>query len=117
MDCPGRRHGTVYAYKYNGCRCPDVVARVRGYARKAKRQQPGRLLTGPRDRSQLVDVVAVERACHGDQVPLTIRERALAVEHLTAHRVPIKEIARRLGLSSRSVCRYRAGFQRFGKAA
>ena len=115
MTCPGKRHGTTYAYKYFGCRCPEVMDRVRVWYRN--RQQPGRALHAPKDRSPLVDPVAVERACYGEDIPLTIRERAIAVQQLTARRMPIKEIARRLGLSSRSVCRYRAGFHRFGKVA
>lgn len=115
MDCPGRRHGTTYAYRYCGCRCPDAVEKMR--PRRERRQQPGRLLRGPKSRSPILDEIAVELACYGEPVTLTVRERAEAVAVLTARGLSGKQIAQRLGLSPRSVCRYRAGFQRFGKAA
>lgn len=113
--CSASRHGSLYAYRMYGCRCADVVVRMRAKNRRA--QQPGRLLTGPRIRSPYVDEIAVERACYGDPVTLTVRERAIAVARLTARGLSAREVGRRLGLAARSVQRYRAGEIAHGREA
>ena len=56
----------------------------------------------------IVDEVAVARACHGEEVPLTRLERVEAVRRLTKRGVGAKEIARRLRMSMRQVQRVRA---------
>jgi DNA-binding CsgD family transcriptional regulator len=56
----------------------------------------------------VVDEVAVQRAANGDQLPLNPRERLLAVEILTRRLMSQTEIAERLGITPRSVCRTRA---------
>ena len=54
-----------------------------------------------------VDIVAVDRAVHGDVVPLRPTERQAALQRLAGHH-PDAEIARRLGVSARTVHRHRA---------
>lgn len=56
----------------------------------------------------IVDDVAVARACHGEDVPLTRLERVEAVRRLSKRGLSAKEIGRRLRVSMRQVQRYRA---------
>lgn len=65
--------------------------------------------TGPASLTpqQLVDQVAVDRAVHGDQVPLQPAEQQAALRRL-AGRQSDDEIGRRLGVATRTVARHRA---------
>lgn len=57
-----------------------------------------------------VDEVAVDRACRGDRtVALTRDEMAAALHRLDAAGLSAQEIGARLGISDRSVYRWRAG--------
>lgn len=61
----------------------------------------------PVEETSSVDEIAIERACRGIQVPLTIAEKREAVRRLSARKVSAKEIGRRLQISTRQVQRYR----------
>ncbi len=57
-----------------------------------------------------IDEVAVERACQGDRtVPLNGAELAAAFHYLTARGCSASQIAGRLGVSDRTVKRWRTG--------
>lgn len=57
-----------------------------------------------------VDEVAVERACHGDRtIPLNRHELAAAFRHLDQHGQSIEQIAAILGVTARTVTRWRTG--------
>jgi DNA-binding CsgD family transcriptional regulator len=56
-----------------------------------------------------VDEIAVQRAAyHGDPIRLTVAERVEAVDYLTRHHYSAQQIADRLGMTERTVQRYRA---------
>ena len=74
--------------------------------RSALRVMPPRVHSFSRDPH--IDPVAVERACHGDRVRLTIEELTVAVVKLTAAGMPAFTIAERLRISDRAVTRHRA---------
>jgi FixJ family two-component response regulator len=84
-----------------------MVERMR--AKWARRRQRGVQLRAPKSRVVEVDEIAIERAMHGDPVRLTCRERGLVVQTLTERRLSARAIAARLGVSERTVERYRAG--------
>jgi hypothetical protein len=54
------------------------------------------------------DPIAVELACRGDEVGVSVAERAEAVRRLTASKRSGNTIAERLHVTRRTVCRYRA---------
>lgn len=70
----------------------------------------GRYLGGrPRIGDGLVDQVAVERARSGDpSVWLTVEERRAAVALMRHHGHSLRDIAERLGVADRTVCRHLA---------
>ena len=112
-SCMAKRHGTVTAYRQAGCRCPEVVEKIKRYRRiesaRVKAQRQGLYRPKRQSRDLHVDEIAVERATHGDKVELTIRERALAVRKLTKRGMWASQIAVLLGISVRTVTRYRTG--------
>lgn len=55
---------------------------------------------------ELVDQVAVDRAVHGERVPLQPAEQQAALRRLARHH-PDDEIGRRLGVATRTVARHR----------
>lgn len=55
-----------------------------------------------------IDEIAVERACHGDKVPLTKAEQRVAIRKLTRRGMSGAEISALLGVSERSVMRERS---------
>jgi hypothetical protein len=55
---------------------------------------------------ELVDQVAVDRAVHGERVPLRPVEQQAALRRLASHH-PDDEIGRRLGVAARTVARHR----------
>lgn len=59
-----------------------------------------------------IDEIAVERAMHGDPVPLTTAERTIAVARMTARGLTNQQIGERLHRSRRTVQRYRAWVRR-----
>ncbi len=60
-----------------------------------------------------VDDIAVERACHGDRtVTLNRAEHAAAWRALERQQLPAREIARILGVTPRTVFRWRNGHAR-----
>lgn len=67
----------------------------------------GFCLRAPKSRDPYVDEIAVERACAGDPVVLTVAERAEAVRRLTERGMVAHEIAKRLRVAPRTVVRYR----------
>lgn len=103
--CSNDVHGdTKRAYRA-GCRCPEAVEAVRTNWRR--RRARGFLLRGPKSRDPIVDEIAVERACNGDPVTLTVAERAEAVRLMTAKGMTARQIAERLRMAERTVVRYR----------
>ncbi len=57
-----------------------------------------------------VDEVAVERACQGDRtVRLNAAEHHAAFRYLTSRGLSVSQIAARLGVSDRTVKRWRTG--------
>jgi DNA-binding CsgD family transcriptional regulator len=72
-----------------------------------RKRAPG--LGGPRRRATDVDEIAVERAVAGERLTLTLRERGLAIDRLTRAGLSARQIGLRLGISDRTVGRYRAG--------
>lgn len=59
-----------------------------------------------RDRG--LDPVAVERSCYGDPVRVSVLDRLAAVGKLTRAGRSGNQIAETLGITRRTVCRYRA---------
>jgi len=70
-------------------------------------QVRGTLSAGRPRLGENVDEVAVLRAADGERMPLNSVERRAAVMWLTARRVSAAEIALRLGMSQRTVRRWR----------
>jgi hypothetical protein len=106
--CPARRHGTWYAYERYGCRCPDIVARVR--ATKSWRRGPDvpstvQPLKDPRNGQP--DEVAVLRVLTGERMPLTTADRNAAIDELDRRGLSAAQIARQIGCAQRTVVRRR----------
>lgn len=60
-----------------------------------------------------IDDIAVERACHGDlTITLNRAELEAAWRKLERRRLPAREIARILGVTPRTVVRWRQGYTR-----
>ncbi len=96
---------TRYSYR-RGCRCPETVEAVRATyrARYDQVRKPN-----PRwcaRRSTYLDEIAIERACYGDRVELTVQERAEAVRVLWRRGLSAKQIGEVLGVSMRTAQRY-----------
>lgn len=100
-SCSATIHNTTWAYRKYGCRCPDAVTAMRSMwaDRRNRNRVPPRSLE--------VDEIAVERACHGEPLPLTYAERAEAVRKLTGQGHSARAISARIRLSQRTVVRYR----------
>lgn len=64
--------------------------------------------TRPKPDPKLIDEIAVERACRGDRVTLTLAERRAAVKLMTKRGLSRRVIAERLGLDERVVARDRS---------
>lgn len=103
--CPATHHGTTYAYRRYGCRCPGV------HRRWKTKQVPG---TGRHGYAfngyDPVNVTtALQRARRGDPPALiSVPERRAVVAALTAEHWSANRIAAALGLAQRSVLRHRA---------
>jgi transcriptional regulator with GAF, ATPase, and Fis domain len=62
--------------------------------------------------AEQVDPVVVSRAASGHRVPTTMAERIQVVAALTARGYSATEIAARLGVTDRTVVRYRSEYRR-----
>jgi hypothetical protein len=98
-----------------GCRCPHhLLAPTRGSGKSRSRYVPGRPHNryGPRRRTvpdDAIDPVAVERAAAGDRsIVLAVAERAAAIDTLDRYGLSAREVAIRLGVTTRTVTRRRA---------
>lgn len=112
MNCPAPMHDTLWAYTKHRCRCPAAVeANTRRHREvNAKRtpiigtRQPGRgRVANPR-----LDMSRVREAVAGQQVELTSRELAAALDLYDRDGRSAAEVARRLGCTTRTVTRHRA---------
>jgi hypothetical protein len=56
----------------------------------------------------IIDDIAIERAMHGDPVPLTPAERLEAVRRMTDRGWSASQIGQRIGCDKRSVVRWRS---------
>jgi len=113
-QCVCAYRGVRYSYDF-GCRCPRTVETIRRWNNAKRKVRGTQQATGIR--SPHVDDIAVEKALTGYRVRLTIRERAIVVARMTRLGLSSNAIAERLGLAARTVVRYRAGEQKFGRAA
>jgi len=102
--CQASRHGTASAYKHARCRCPKAREAMRVYWRV--RYLPGERPAG-KYRPNDIDEIAVERAMYGDRVRLSVPERRLVASELTRRGYTARQIGVRLGVSWRTVQRYR----------
>ena len=108
-DCTADWHSvSSYAYRRRGCRCPETVAYTRKLAASQNARSRARHGKAP-TYTEPVDEIAVQRAMGGDRIPLTPRERGLAISELTRRGLSVRQIAERIGYSSRQVLRYRSG--------
>ncbi len=106
-NCGATRHGTEHAYRLHRCRCPDIVARMRRLWRNAP-PKPYRRNGRRRGWSNVADVdpLAVKLVVEdGHQLRLSAGERRAAVVELTRRGWQSKEIALRLGITTRTVQR------------
>lgn len=113
LDSPSRRRaaglkpcGTHAAYNRHKSRgeepCEACKRGEREY--QSRRDYTARRVKPP---ASDVDEVAVERACAGERVRLSSEERHLAILRLTEQGLSAREIARRIGVTGRSVTRHR----------
>lgn len=118
------KHGVRHTYEDNGCRCPECTAAK--IERNRRRYVPSkhRLNGGWPRTGEDVDEIAVERACLGDEtIRLNRSEMLAAFAWMDAHRYTARTIAERLGITMRTVQRWRsqgrecAVSPRHGKAA
>lgn len=133
-NCVAARHGTHYAYRYRGCRCPEAVAlndqklalaRQDRHRRKAPAADLGGMHAAPwrgdwRGRDMRVDRIELEMTVAGFRLPVSYGTRVAAVITLSRIQVPDRdhpftgrglygyEIAERLGVDERLVQRYKA---------
>jgi hypothetical protein len=101
------QHGTPSGYTRHGCRdnCPAPITCRAAYT-TYKRD-----LRWRRNGWDSFDEVAVERACDGDRsVQLSPDEMAAALTILEARGLSARVIAGRLGISQRTVVRWRNGY-------
>lgn len=109
MTCAAVRHNTTYAYDRFGCRCPEAVERRRHAWRV--RYRPKGTFRYPRINGG-VDPMAVERACGGDRdIRLTVAEMRAVIAQLSRQGRSAAQIAIRLGISPRTVQRYRTAMR------
>lgn len=103
-------HGTLRRYTKDGCRCP---ACTRANTEASNRYQADVTLRPElrgmhRDEP---DPIAVERVVLGDPTRTGVNDRRAATEVLTRRGLSARSIARRMGVSTRTVIRYRAALR------
>ena len=104
--CPARVHDTQHAYSYYRCRCPKAIEAHSASLRASRARQA-------RPRPPLdVDELAVTQACQGYRMRLNIAERREVVRRLTVAGLSTADIAVRLAVHNRTVCRDRAALRR-----
>lgn len=113
---PDRIHGTTWAYKQWGCRCPDALramatvwARRRANFPLQSTALPGIAHNRTWDYDQLSVDAALDRVRRhvGPPPLLTSPERRAVIARLTKERWTAGQIGRALGLSQRGVQRHR----------
>lgn len=97
-DCAAVRHLSTTAYHSYHCRCPEAVAAIRTY------NSAYRAAHRPATR---VDEFNVESVMQGYRVTLSPAERRVAALRLTAAGKSAAAAAGRIGVSQRTVVRYR----------
>lgn len=114
QKCQAALHGTKWAYERHRCRCPETVAMMRERqrqkeSRRKQQRRPVSHLSWPRYITDPIpDPIAVELACQGDEIRVSVAERVEAVRRLTASGRSGNAIADVLHVDRRTVCRYRA---------
>jgi DNA-binding NarL/FixJ family response regulator len=107
QHCTATRHGSTYAYQKYGCRCDNIVDRMR----EMWRQTPSRTYrpTGRRhgwsNRTDVDPIAVALVADDGHRLRLTAGERKAAVAELTRRGWMTHQIADRLGVTRRTVHR------------
>ena len=120
--CRARVHESDYARQRGGCVCPVAWGEPFRRSRRTWRPEyiPGRVhnLYGPRRCTvDDPDEVAVERAAGGDRaLVLAAIERDLAIDTLDRVGLSAAQVARRLGVTVRTVQRRRRARQLAGAA-
>ena len=107
---PSRRTAAAVDELYESLRLEDPGDDTAAVRSRLRAERNGwAAITGPAGLTpqQLVDQVAVDRAVHGDQVPLQPAEQLAALRRLAGHHSD-DEISRRLGVATRTVVRHRA---------
>jgi hypothetical protein len=106
--CTASWHGTAHAYRKRRCRCPQAIAAFRKEGRhKAARRCRSQRRTSLHRTGY--DEIAVVRAVAGDMsVRLTTPELNEAIDRLDRHGRTAEQVARLLGITSRTVTRRRA---------
>lgn len=128
-NCVAAKHGTHYAYRYRGCRCPEAVAlndQKLAQERQIRHEQNGdcdglhaaRWRGDYRGKDMRVDRTELEMTIAGFRMPVSYGTRVAAVIALERVRVPHSptagrplhdyEIAARLGVDERLMQRYKA---------
>lgn len=106
MTCTARIHDTLWAYSKYGCRCP--AAREANRLDRERRRVRSQHIHRKGPASGYVDQVAVQR-CLNEQFGRGERhELHTAIGRLEAEQLTTRVIASRLGITERTVTRYRA---------
>lgn len=106
--CVASLHKTTHAYWRRGCRCPEAIAAVRAEGRR-KIAKRCRSLHRVSFSQTGYDEMAVVRAVAGDlAIVLTMPELDEAIDRLDQGGRSAEQIARHLGITSRTVTRRRA---------
>lgn len=96
------KHGTASGYTYWNCRCESCHAAFLTYCRDYRIR---------RQYADDVDEIAVERAARGDRsISLTRAEVRQVFLYLNSHGYSVAQIADRMGISRRTVHRWRLGW-------
>lgn len=117
--CPGSRHGSIQAYRANGCCCPEVVAHVLADAERRRATRAATAATGERRRRSFevddgdVDA-AVWAALRWRPFPTTLTQDERKAVVLRLRRagagwsglMSALEIAERTGISDKTIGRY-----------
>lgn len=109
--CSAVHHGTDYAYKRYGCRCPEAIAAHSKH--RGRRTRVGTRGTLGVRLHRDIDEIAVDLAVRGERTTsggkpkLGIEERRIAILELTRRGKSINQICDQLGVSHFTVSRYR----------